>query len=43
VADVRVGQVWKKSDRELITVDGIDGNMVSGVLADSVARCGRSA
>ena len=37
MAGVRPGQVWKKSDRERIKVDEVDGNTVSGTLSDTTA------
>ena len=34
MADIRPGQVWKKSDREQITVAEVDDTTVSGTLSD---------
>lgn len=37
MADVRPGQVWKKSDHERVTVHEVDGSTVSGALHDTSA------
>jgi hypothetical protein len=37
MAEVQVGQVWRKSSHERITVQEVDGNTVSGTLSDTSA------
>jgi len=34
MADVKAGQRWRKSKHEVITVDSVDGNTVTGTLTD---------
>jgi hypothetical protein len=35
--EVRVGQVWRKSDRELVTITDVEGNTVAANLSDERA------